>query len=127
VGLEVLDNMPHDRLYFDEKKIIKLILQVGPMKDKIIRNKFINELFQAFGKKSNRKVTDQYTVILSEKTEANEESDLLDKMKYLHGKFEDKIQILENLLKDFDFKSSNIDELALRDRIPKFRLSLCTC
>ncbi len=89
--------------YIDDKKKLKLICQVGPMKDKAIRNKLVNELFSAFGKESNRRVTDQYTVIVSEKTDIDEESDLLSKMQQLHARFEQKIAVVANLLTSFDF------------------------
>jgi hypothetical protein len=77
--------------YLDDKKKLKLIFQVGPMKDKAIRTNLVNQLFIAFGREPNRRVTDQYTVITSEKTDTDEESDLLEKMRQLHQKFEHKM------------------------------------
>jgi PD-(D/E)XK nuclease superfamily len=92
--------------YLDDKKKLKLIFQVGPMKDKAVRNNLVNQLFIAFGREPNRRVTDQYTVITSEKTDADEESDLLGKMRQLHQKFEHKMPALNKLLSGFDFRAT---------------------
>ena len=88
--------------YIDQNKL-KLILQVGPMRDKHVRVQLINQLFNVFNKDSTRRVTDQYTVIKSEKVEIDEDSDLLDEMINLYSKFINKIPDLVHVLSNFRF------------------------
>ena len=89
--------------YLDDKKKLKLIFQVGPMRDKVVRGKLINQLFNAFGRDLNRRVTDQYTVVMSEKISIEVEDDYLSKMEDLHVRFQQKIPLLINVLNEFDF------------------------
>ena len=90
--------------YMNDKQRLKLIFQVGPMKDKKIRKKLVDTLVEAFELDRNRKTTDQYTVILSHSISVDQESDnLLEYMLELNTKFKEQIPRLEKIVNEFDF------------------------
>lgn len=88
----------------NEKQKLKLIFQVGPMKDKQIRKKLVDTLVETFQLDRSRKTTDQYTVIVSHTVSVDPESEnLLEKMVELHERFKPHLPLLSQLISEFDF------------------------
>lgn len=77
----------------ESKNTLKLILQVGPMKDKDARSKLVDALSAVFPKDRTRKLTDQYTVIATQKAQidAGDDESLFQNMKKLHVMFQSKM------------------------------------
>lgn len=92
--------------YVNDKNRLKLIFQVGPMKNKQIRKNLVDALVEALEMDRNRKTTDQYTVILSHSTLVDQESDdLIDHMCSLHQKFEHQIPKILQIIERFPFEN----------------------
>lgn len=89
--------------FYVDQSNLKLIMQVGPMKNKVIRNRLISEIFSVFNKVSTRKVTDQYTVITSEKVKIDEDSDFLEEMLKLNSIFAIRVPELVRVLSNFQY------------------------
>ena len=92
--------------WFDinEKQRLKLILQVGPMKDKDVRKKLVDKIFEGLDLERNRKTTDQYTVIVSYSHQVDQESDdLMEQMLEMNEKFRMHLPKLIQVIKTFNF------------------------
>ncbi len=77
------------------------------MKNKQIRKNLIDVLVEAFEVDRNRKMTDQYTVIVSHSTLVDQEGDdLIDHMCALHQKFVSRIPKIVQIIEGFDFDGS---------------------
>jgi hypothetical protein len=94
--------------YINEKRL-KLILQVGPMKDKDVRKKLVDKIFEGLELERNRRTTDQYTVILSYSQQVDQESDgLMEKMIELNDKFSIHLPKLIQVINTFEFNNQVI-------------------
>jgi hypothetical protein len=94
--------------YINEKRL-KLILQVGPMKDKDVRKKLVDKIFEGLELERNRRTTDQYTVILSYSQQVDQESDgLMEKMIELNDKFSIHLPKLIRVINTFEFNNQVI-------------------
>lgn len=96
----------------DVNNRLKLVLQVGPMKDRDIRQKFVSTLFKIF-KVKNRTITDKYSTIISPTVIMTEESDVLEQMIGLYRQVEIHLDALKLMLKSFDFSKLDLDEMPL--------------
>ena len=93
--------------FIDEKKQLKLILQVGPIVNKELRKNFISDLIEKLGLTINRKIKDQYTVLISHAIKVDMENDiLLEQMINLHHKLDDLFEKIESTVTAFNFHYS---------------------
>lgn len=96
--------------YINEKQRLKLILQVGPMKDKDVRKKLVDKIFEGLDLERNRKTTNQYTVIVSYSHQVDQESDdLMEQMLEMNEKFKMHLPKLIQVIKTFNFDNQLID------------------
>lgn len=92
----------------DDKNRLKMIFQVGPMKDLDIRLKFVEALFSIFGGKQKRSISDKYTSIMTPYEQTDEDSDLLDLMVKLHRRVAEHLPELKKMLQTFNFSAAEV-------------------
>ena len=97
----------------DDKNRLKMIFQVGPMKDLDIRLKFVEALFKIFDVKPKRSISDKYTSIMAPFVATTEDSDLLELMLELHGRLAKHLPEVKRMIQTFNFSATGVEDVLL--------------
>lgn len=86
-------------LVYAEPKVLKLLVQVGPMTDKSTRAALVEGLRSIFNHGKNRQITDMYTNVYSYKISINEDNpDLANQMNSIFVPFKSKLDQISSVV-----------------------------